>query len=108
VKYSAHALDTYPRMKNGVGTNLLQVLLVALASFPLTSTTNKQNKQQSRGTNDLRGYTQKLNQSLNKLNVFLSHPDLKDVPFENVLLLSAVISEDALVPNCLTIWTCQI
>ena len=44
---------------------------------------------QSRGRDDLRGYAQKLNQSL---NVFLSHPDLKDVPFANVLLVSAVIS----------------
>ena len=47
---------------------------------------------QSRGTADLRGYAQQLNEALNKLNVFLSHPDLKDVSFENVLLLSAVIS----------------
>ena len=46
----------------------------------------------NRGTADLQGYSQKLNEALNKLNVFLSHPDLADVSFQNVLLLSAVIS----------------
>ena len=48
---------------------------------------------QSRGNRDLRGYVQTLNQSLNELQMFLSHFDLKKVPFEHVLLLSAVISK---------------